>query len=438
MEIIWQKKNPKPNFLKNRIFEKTHKLDFPIGFTSAETEYGLGLTPPSTPQNFPAYNRTRAPRNLPQNYDPRVGGEDASTCAETQSHIFSQGSCGSCWAFGAVYSMSDSLCKASGVNGVYIAHQHIGSCSSSGDMCGGGWHATAMNWALSNYGVVTGDCQDYKMQNHCHQDCDLTPKLDFNGDLRYGQNPSTGSVVGVDTEDYDGIKSFLMDHGSLVMAIQVESEFYGYSSGVFNGQSSTTSVNHALTAVGWEGSNWIAKNSWGDGWGDGGWVKFPIAGNVLNQKKYTWYGMMFSNCPNGQSIDEYGSCVTGDGNDDSDNDDDSDNNDDSDSNDNSDNNDSSDGCDVPATPCDVASEDDAISDNKLEGSTHIKNDYTYEEGNAILTSSGKQSRVVNGYQVTNPDEAPYYVRILSCATGSGSCSICGASWISPTVRSILF
>ena len=37
--------------------------------------------------------------------------------------------------------------------------------------------------------------------------------------------------------------------------------------------------------------------------------------------------------------------------------------------------------------------------------------------------------MVNGYQVTNFNEAPFYAKILSCASGTNECSICGSSWI---------
>ena len=58
-----------------------------------------------------------------------------------------------------------------------------------------------------------------------------------------------------------------------------------------------------------------------------------------------------------------------------------------------------------------------------------RNDYTFEEGNAIIIEDIKQGKVVNGYQVTDSNEAPFYARILSCASGNGGCSICGSSWI---------
>ena len=80
-----------------------------------------------------------------------------------------------------------------------------------------------------------------------------------------------------------------MDHGSLAVVISVDDQFLAYESGVYTAQAPTATVNHVITVVGWEeptelaGASWIAKNSWGSNWGDGGWIKFPIAGNVLNQ-----------------------------------------------------------------------------------------------------------------------------------------------------------
>ena len=41
----------------------------------------------------------------------------------------------------------------------------------------------------------------------------------------------------------------------------------------------------------------------------------------------------------------------------------------------------------------------------------------------------RSSRIVNGIDVTDVNEAPYYSRILSCSQGGHDCSTCGASWI---------
>lgn len=53
-------------------------------------------------------------------------------------------------------------------------------------------------------------------------------------------------------------------------------DFQHYGTGVFNGPCSTT-LNHDLTLVGYGQDSdgyryWIAKNSWGMNWGDGGYI----------------------------------------------------------------------------------------------------------------------------------------------------------------------
>ena len=52
--------------------------------------------------------------------------------------------------------------------------------------------------------------------------------------------------------------------------------FSNMDKGVFD-QCSSTSINHSVTVVGYGTQNgkpyWLVKNSWGDKWGDGGYVK---------------------------------------------------------------------------------------------------------------------------------------------------------------------
>jgi len=53
--------------------------------------------------------------------------------------------------------------------------------------------------------------------------------------------------------------------------------FQMYQDGVLNSDKCGTSIDHAVLAVGWgtdptDGDYWIVKNSWGDSWGQEGYI----------------------------------------------------------------------------------------------------------------------------------------------------------------------
>ncbi|KAH1060260.1 hypothetical protein GLYMA_02G140000v4 [Glycine max] len=53
--------------------------------------------------------------------------------------------------------------------------------------------------------------------------------------------------------------------------------FRFYSGGVFTGENCGTNLNHAVTAIGYNedanGKYWLIRNSWGQHWGEGGYMK---------------------------------------------------------------------------------------------------------------------------------------------------------------------
>lgn len=63
------------------------------------------------------------------------------------------------------------------------------------------------------------------------------------------------------------------DHGPTVVGMHAsDSSLSSYSSGVYSGCTSN-SVNHAVLLVGFTADgHWIIKNSWGEDWGEGGYV----------------------------------------------------------------------------------------------------------------------------------------------------------------------
>ena len=62
------------------------------------------------------------------------------------------------------------------------------------------------------------------------------------------------------------------------VGIEATRSFQMYSSGVFSGDDCGRTLNHAITIIGYGTTEngikyWLAKNSWGERWGENGYVK---------------------------------------------------------------------------------------------------------------------------------------------------------------------
>ena len=91
--------------------------------------------------------------------------------------------------------------------------------------------------------------------------------------------------------------------GPVSAGICVGSAFHQYKEGVFNiSESCSGVVNHAITLVGWvddggeDNGYWILKNSWGNSWGESGYMRIryskSLVGYAANYIDFTG-----ANCP---------------------------------------------------------------------------------------------------------------------------------------------
>jgi C1A family cysteine protease len=83
------------------------------------------------------------------------------------------------------------------------------------------------------------------------------------------------------------MKKALIEHGPLVVMIAVDAEgqFNNYEGGIFVGQS-RNGANHYVLLVGWDERDpanpaWIIKNSYGEGWGERGYMRIKQGTNDL-------------------------------------------------------------------------------------------------------------------------------------------------------------
>lgn len=190
-----------------------------------------------------------------------------------QGAIRSQGTCGSCWAFAAVSTLETSNALVNGAQ-ADLSEQHALSCSGGGT-CWGGWYTPIYDWLGGGKdGIQTETSIPYK------------------GNDSGGCNNGGGTPYQVETWGYvdphdtqpavDEIKLAMCKYGAITSAVAATSNFIAYSGGVFDERSNST-VNHAVTLVGWDDSKgaWLVRNSWGTNWGEDGYMWIDYGSNSI-------------------------------------------------------------------------------------------------------------------------------------------------------------
>ena len=182
-----------------------------------------------------------------------------------------QGNCGSCWAFattGALESyllIKNNQLKPDLTN---LSEQILVSCSRAGS-CSGGYIDRASDF-IRDIGLPGEPCYPYTATNgNCRKACnDWQSNTDW---------IDSWSFVATTSPTVDAIKNALYAYGPLVTTMDVYTDFFYYGSGVYRYGVGTYEGGHAILIIGYDDTSqcFIAKNSWGIGWGEGGF--FNIA-----------------------------------------------------------------------------------------------------------------------------------------------------------------
>jgi len=199
--------------------------------------------------------------------------------------IKSQGTCGSCVAFGSVAAFEANIRIANSDPNldINLSEQHLFSCG--GGNCITGWFvSSALNYMRDN-GVPPESCFPYQgIDGHCSDTCP-------NWQSQAYKITSWTWVV----SDATSIELALVN-GPVVATFDVYEDFggcainhpdcgySGYGGGIYHHTGGWLLGGHAVSLIGYDNAQqyWIAKNSWGSGWGENGYFRIGFGEVGIN------------------------------------------------------------------------------------------------------------------------------------------------------------
>lgn len=239
------------------------------------TQYDLdqlcGLKEPANWRQGAPFDDSRSPQAaalaLPSSFDWR------NQISGGMPPIKNQAQCGSCWAFSTTGAFECAIKIKDGIN-VDLSEQWLVSCNIHAYSCSGGWWVHDMEYNTADKCGGVGAVLEV---NDPYKAADIACSCPYPHDYKLDGWSYIGGQWGYPTVTQ--IKQAIMDHGPVSVAIAVDNAFQAYSGGILS-SCGAASINHAVVIVGWDDNQgpsgvWIMRNSWGQYWGEGGYMRIP-------------------------------------------------------------------------------------------------------------------------------------------------------------------
>jgi cathepsin X len=241
--------------------------------------------------------------------------------------------CGSCWAHGSVSALADRVKIARKGQGVDInpSVQHILNCADVGS-CHGGSVTGPYSW-LHQISKKTGTGISYETSNP-YMACSSESKSGFCGHADWSCTPENiaktcstfpengGTCAGLDQypnitiSDYGSVEGAedmakeIAENGPIACGIDA-GPILKYDGGIIKERGD--GVDHVISVVGWgeeDGTEyWIVRNSWGEYWGNMGYVYVEKGNNALQlESQCAWATVEAFTTDNFKCDEDGGNC----------------------------------------------------------------------------------------------------------------------------------
>ncbi|CAN8328275.1 unnamed protein product [Cochlearia groenlandica] len=209
-------------------------------------------------------------KNVNRKYSTAVNGEVVPETVDWRQKgavnaVKDQGSCGSCWAFSTAAAV-EGINKIVTGELISLSEQELVDCDNSYNQgCDGGLMDYAFQFIIKNGGLNTEQDYPYRGSNgKC------------NSLVKNSKVVTIDGYEDVPTKDETALKRAVSVQ-PVSVAIEAGGRiFQHYQSGIFTGKCGTE-LDHAVVAVGYGTENgvdyWIVRNSWGQRWGEDGYIR---------------------------------------------------------------------------------------------------------------------------------------------------------------------